>query len=109
MLDNNTDSCVSVVKAHINPYYANIIVDGYKYVNYIPNTGRAFVATLKQQDIYFLNGGLYFIKTTVFLKNKLLESDHCAAYVMADYDSVDVDTLNDFEFAEFLMRKKGMD
>ncbi|MCY1368735.1 N-acylneuraminate cytidylyltransferase [compost metagenome] len=54
---------------------------------------------------YYPNGALYIFKTAL-LENGNFYSDRSYAYLMQRRDSVDIDTLDDFEYAEFLLRKR---
>jgi len=104
MLSRKADACVSVVETRINPYFTNTIGKDGMFHDYIKNTGRKYVAKLKSQKIYALNGAIYIIKTDVFLKEQTFEPKKTAAYVMNQEDSVDVDTINDFMIAEFIKK-----
>ena len=54
------------------------------------------------EETYFPNGAIY-----VFDKNYIFKaidySTDCYAYIMDRKDSIDIDTIDDFEYAEFLM------
>lgn len=60
-----------------------------------------------RQDIkttYHPNGAIYIIKTEL-LKNNQFYTDQSYAYLMDKKKSVDIDSIDDFEFAEFLISK----
>lgn len=60
-----------------------------------------------RQDLrrsYYPNGAVYVFRTSL-IKMRKYYSDKSYAYVMPRSRSVDIDTLEDFEFAEYLMRK----
>lgn len=53
------------------------------------------------QPSYFPNGAIYVFKTSL-IRNRKYYSDKSYAYVMPRERSVDIDTIEDFEYAEFL-------
>jgi len=61
---------------------------------------------LRRQDlptVYSLNGAIYISKTIYFLRYKNFFSSRCLAFIMDELTSVDIDTIYDFEYAEFLI------
>lgn len=52
-----------------------------------------------------LNGAIYLGKTSVYLKDKSFLGAGCYAYVMSQEDSVDIDSLLDFQIAETIMKR----
>jgi len=61
-----------------------------------------------RQDLrvsYFPNGAIYIFKTEL-LKSGKYYNENSFAYVMEREKSVDIDTLDDFLYAEFLLRKR---
>ncbi len=79
---------------------------------YLDEEGRfvnLFEVTLKnRQDLrvsYYPNGAVYVFKTSIIRERKYF-TDKSYAYVMPKSRSVDVDTIDDFEYAEFLLRKQ---
>ena len=104
LIGKKADACVSVCSAKINPYLVNYVEDG-MFKNYIPYGGRNYVKKLEPVKLYMLNGAIYLIRPEIFLKEKTLEPKNTAAYMMSDYDSLDIDTLTDFKIAEFIAKE----
>lgn len=52
-----------------------------------------------------LNGAIYICKTETLLKNGSLYSENTIPYIMDKVTSVDIDDINDFGFAEYLMKE----
>ena len=84
-----------------------------KWHKYISKEGKfenIFNETLlNRQDYqvsYFPNGAI-FVFNYELIKRKLYYSDNSYAYIMPRSRSIDVDTLEDFKYAEFLMGKKN--
>lgn len=105
-IKNKANACVSVVSTKISPYFANTIDKNGVYHNYFVPGGRKYVSRIKKQNTYFLNGSIYIIKTDVFLKERIFEPKNTVAYVMDEYSSVDIDTIDDFDMAVFLMKRR---
>ena len=58
----------------------------------------------KYEKTYIFNGAVYVLKTELVNKN-ILYTDNSLAYIMPNNRSVDIDTEDDFLYAEFLMEK----
>lgn len=101
---------VSVAEAHDNPYF-NVVeqgVDG--LVRLVAGEGN-----LRRQDappVYALNGSIYVWHRAALARaaKQGLWSVRIAPYVMPRWKSVDIDTIDDFEYAEWLYaRHRGED
>jgi CMP-N-acetylneuraminic acid synthetase len=57
------------------------------------------------EPLYFENGLLYITKSNLISKGQLLSAHNCAYIVDHVWAKVDIDTMEDFEFAEFLIKK----
>ena len=58
-------------------------------------------------DKYFIpNGAIYILDYMLLKKQKTYYCDKTVGYVMPEDVSVDIDTLSDFEYAEFLLGKR---
>jgi CMP-N,N'-diacetyllegionaminic acid synthase len=56
---------------------------------------------------YFVNGSIYIYKYKYFFNNGcFINLDNTKLYVMDPHHSIDIDTLHDLAFAEFLLTKK---
>ena len=55
-------------------------------------------------NYYRLNGAIYLAKVDYFKKYKDLYKENSYAYIMDKCKSVDIDDMNDFLYAEFLMK-----
>lgn len=58
-----------------------------------------------QETTYRLNGAIYIVNTEELYKDSFLYREGSFAYVMPTERSVDIDTLRDFEYVEFLVSK----
>ena len=57
-------------------------------------------------DEYSPNGAIFIGKTDKYMEHKHFYGSRSLAYKMNDFDSVDIDTILDYELAKICMRKK---
>jgi len=57
------------------------------------------------EPLYYENGLLYIAKTTLILEGKLIGENHLPFIVNHPYAKVDIDTQEDFDYAEYLFNK----
>ena len=72
----------------------------------ISKDGRAQPVTGTSDPIYVLNGAIYAARTDVVLSRREMDDGSPLAYVMPRDRSVDIDSREDFELAERLMRAR---
>ena len=95
---------VSVCEMEHSPLWSNVLP--------VDNSLQGFldkaIGYQRQQmpQYYRLNGAVYIARIRDFLVDDNLYTENCYAYVMDKRNSVDIDTIDDFEYAEWLMRKK---
>lgn len=59
----------------------------------------------EERPSYFPNGAIYIFKREI-IEQELYHTHNSFAYIMNRKDSVDIDTIEDFEYAEFLFNKR---
>jgi CMP-N,N'-diacetyllegionaminic acid synthase len=101
--NNNADSVISYCEEQ-HP------VSWHKYLNEDGRLENIFPDEIKnRQDVrtsYYPNGAI-FVFSYRLIKSGRYYGDHTFSYLMPRQRSVDVDTLDDFEYAQFLMEKNG--
>jgi len=100
------DNLFSVMPSRRSPYFNMVeLADGkVKLIKELPNK------VLRRQDApktYDMNASIYIWKREVLLKNDTVFLDNTGIYVMPEERSIDIDSELDFEFVEFLIRKKN--
>jgi len=98
MKDGNFDSLMTVTR---NEQKLSKIVND-KFVPYNYTIGQ------RSQDLeplYYENGLLYIAKTQLILEGKLVGENHLPFIVNHPYAKVDIDTQEDFDYAEYLLHK----
>lgn len=106
LYNSEIDMIVSVKETEANPYYLLCQENNKGYLEkFMKNTN----ATRRQDvpKIYQYNGAIYIINTASFKKYRNLNLfEKVVKYEMDVLSSVDLDTLLDWAFAEFLIEKK---
>jgi CMP-N,N'-diacetyllegionaminic acid synthase len=97
-------SVVSVCECEHSPLWANTIGDDLSMKDFLPTVIKG---KSRQQlpQYYRLNGAIYVAEWEYLCTNKGFLGDRTLAYIMPQERSVDIDTVLDMEFAEFLLSK----
>lgn len=98
--NKNADSVISYTEEHHPIEWHKYIGDDGKFENIFEEK------LLNRQDMkpsYFPNGAVFVFSCDLIRKNKYY-SDNSYAYIMPRFRSIDVDTLEDFKYIEFLMK-----
>lgn len=61
-----------------------------------------------EQRYYVPNGAIYILDYKLLKEERTYYCDNTIPYIMDRKESVDIDTMEDFEYAEFLIRQKGV-
>ena len=101
----NADAVISVCKAEHPPQWINTIGVNGEMDDFLREDNE----NKRSQDLgdYFrLNGAIYCNSVRRLLNsNSPIFKSNCYAYVMPSQRSVDIDTKEDFELAEYLIKK----
>jgi len=104
--DEGADNVFSVTEAHRNPYFNMVeIIDG--KVRLVKQPARA---TSRRQDapkVYDMNASIYVWKKEVLMNRDSLFLENTRVYLMPKW-AADIDDETDFEFVEFMMKRKGI-
>lgn len=99
------DSLISVTELE-HPTQWNRTIDENMYLKKIENyDDRNQFQRQSFSKTYRLNGAIYIVKTDILLEQKLIETDRTYSYVMNRESSIDIDTVEDFSYAEYLLNK----
>jgi CMP-N-acetylneuraminic acid synthetase len=101
------DSLRSVRLCSEHPY--KMWVQEVGYLKPFVNTADQNSHTLSYQllpEVYIQNASIYITKPATILQKKSPVGDIVIPFIMDEFESVDVNTPLDFEFAEWLMQKK---
>ncbi|MGL5126109.1 MAG: cytidylyltransferase domain-containing protein [Fusobacteriaceae bacterium] len=99
--DKNANSVVSVCEADHSPLWMNNLDGSLSMDNFIKDLNK------NRQELkkyYRINGAIYLSKVDYYKKNRNFYDNSSFAYIMLKQNSVDIDTLLDFKFAEYLIK-----
>ncbi|MGL5149167.1 MAG: cytidylyltransferase domain-containing protein [Clostridium sp.] len=99
--EKNANSIISVCEAEHSPLWMNKLDENLSMDSFIKDLNK------NRQELkkyYRINGAIYLSKVDYYKKNRNFYENLSFAYIMSKENSVDIDTLLDFKFAEFLIK-----
>lgn len=99
-LKKEADSVVSYCKDNHPISWHKYIDDQHRIVNYKTELKNR----QNEKASYYPNGSIFIFKTHILKQNRYY-TEKSYAYIMERRNSVDIDTIEDFEYAEFLLKK----
>lgn len=102
--EKEANSIVSICEMDHPLNVCNYLPEDHSLVGFIRNGGEKCARQLLRKS-YRINGAIYMCKTEAFRKFDSIYQEKCFAYIMDTRDSVDIDTIDDFNLAEFLFSK----
>ncbi len=105
MIHTNADSVVSVCETDHSPLWCNTLPENKSLKGFIR---KEIMAEARQElpAFYRLNGAIYAVSTSCFLRSANIYDGNSFAYIMPRDRSVDIDTLFDFSLTEYLLALK---
>ena len=101
LYDDKVDMVVSVTESHSNPYYGMFEDNADGFLVKVKEGNYA-----RRQDcpkVWQYNGAIYVIRVNSLREYGNLSFPKIRRYEMPQQESIDIDTITDFLFAEFLM------
>ncbi len=107
-IKNNNCNLITAMPSRRSPYFNLVEQD---------KDGKVFLSkslegqVLRRQDspsCYDMNASIYIWKREIILTETSLFLENTGLYVMPEERSIDIDTEIDFEFVEFLLRKRDV-
>lgn len=99
----NANAVVSVCEVEHSPLWSNVLDTDGSMIHFADkkrvNANRQMLPTY-----YRLNGAIYLMKVPLLQSIESLYESNCYAYIMSRQKSVDIDSLDDFEYAEYLFK-----
>jgi CMP-N-acetylneuraminic acid synthetase len=107
MLEKKADGLISVTKADPSPLWCNVLGKDGDMSAFLHEDLKS-VRSQDLPDYYALNGCIFIAGTERFRKEKtFFLRDNVTSFVMEKRDSADIDTPEDMEYADFLMRRRS--
>lgn len=106
ILESGTcDSVVSISRFQVPPQLSVAVSDGYLLPLFADNPFSGWVQRTQDfPEAYHPNGGIYLMRRETFFETHSLFGGRVKGYVMPA--TPDVDTLEDFEYANFLLKRR---
>jgi N-acylneuraminate cytidylyltransferase len=101
---SNANSLISVYEIPKTYQKAFTINNG--YLKGLVNDKIPFSNRQTLNSLYMPNGAIYIVKRNFFLENQSLFTDTTIPYIMSHESSIDIDTLEDIQIVETILRKK---
>lgn len=104
--EKRANSLVSVCECEHSPLWSNTIGEDLRMDDFI----RSEVIGKRRQDLpqyYRLNGAIYLAYTEILLEQNSFIGSNSIAYKMKASESLDIDSLDDFQYAEYLLTKRA--
>lgn len=101
---SDCDMVVSVIETKSNPYFVLFEEDAAGYLH--RSKEAKFTRRQDCPPVYEYNGAIYVMSVQALKSKPLSDFTRNIKYVMDGKDNVDLDTMQDWEFAEFLLSKK---
>lgn len=98
---------ISVVQAPVPvSWYLSIDRNGYLFSEgYGVKSGNVLNRQINEA-YYVPNGAIYILDYDLLLEKRTYYCERTISYIMNKKDSIDIDTIEDFEYAEFIIQKK---
>jgi len=105
-LKNNVNNVYSVCVARKNPYFNMVELDEMGRARLSKSSDKGPILSRQAAPkVYEINASIYIYKRDFLLKTDSIHSDNTMVYIMPQERSVDIDTLIDFKFIEYLLKE----
>lgn len=99
---DRVDSVVSIQKEDYPPYWLQEISEEGKLKDFIPYDKMKYQRRQDFKELFKLNGAIYISSTENLIKNNRFLTNNTLPYCMDQKNSVDIDTEEDFKYAQYL-------
>ena len=104
--DRGADSVISYYEAPHPVQWHKYLDEGGVLRDYLPQTA-GLRNRQDERKAYLPNGAIYVFRHELLRDRRVYYTDRSYPYVMPRSRSIDIDTLEDFEYAEFLLTRSG--
>lgn len=103
-INSDADSCVSVCRPHISPYWMYTMNQDHFLQNIIEPSNAQQRQALP--DVYALNGAIYIIGRDTLVQTKRFVGNRTIPYPMDSVSSIDIDYALDFQLAQTVIDQR---
>lgn len=100
------ETLISMSEVEIPPTWYYELDNNLRVTNAGFGTGNCVANRQESKSYYRPNGAIYILDYDMLKNERSYYCDNTVAYIMDYVSSVDIDTIDDFEYAEYLLRKK---
>lgn len=103
-VQQNAESCVSVMESEVTPYWMFTLGDDYLLTPFMKDKKQV----TRRQDapkLYQLNGAIYVNRRDLLIKKQSLISENTIAFIMPPERSIDIDIELDFQICEAILNR----
>lgn len=101
--NNDASSLVSVCTPLKHPYWMKSI-NQKGFLKELIQTENIFHNRQELPDVYAVNGAIYICKLFVFVLDQTFYKRNCIPFIMSANDSIDIDTIDEWKYAEYLIK-----
>ena len=105
--ENNNDNLITAMPSRRSPYFNLVEVDKNGKVTLSKKLDDDIVRRQDAPKSYDMNASIYIWKRDIILKENSIFLQKTGLYVMPEERSIDIDNELDFDFVEFLLRKRN--
>ena len=106
-VENKNDNLITAMPSRRSPYFNLVEIDSRGRVNLAKPLQNNILRRQDAPKTYDMNASIYIWKRDIILNESILFLENTGLYIMDEERSIDIDCELDFEFVEFLMRKKN--
>jgi pseudaminic acid cytidylyltransferase len=103
LISRNAEYCLAVTDYELSPFFAFNMDDRDRVERRWPE--EASMPPWKRPKVVVDNGSTYWVRVSTFMKVAELEGETAIGYRMPRWKSVDIDTQEDFDLAEFFAQR----
>lgn len=103
LINSSEDFIVSVCESEISPYWMKKIEN--RLLKDFVTDDKFYCRRQDLPIVYRLNGAIYAGKTNKISMQKNWYNESALSYVMKQSESIDIDTMLDLKFAEFILKE----
>lgn len=101
--DERSDSLVSVSAPSKHPYWMKRINNN-GFLEDFFKTDKLYNNRQELPQVYTVNGAIYISKWDVFLEDNSFYKGNCLPFIIEGNSSIDLDTIDDWNYAEYMIR-----
>lgn len=108
-VEEQSETLVSVTEAEVPPSWYLYLDENGKIHNAGFGEKNSIVQNRQNNDTFYIpNGAIYILDYGLLKNQRTYYSDRTAAYIMQSKESVDIDTEEDFNYAQYLMEQRNI-